>query len=1144
MKTGIAGIGGELVGLPGVVLSSTSAGQTVDRCQRPGDVVDRYRLRRALSGVLCRAVDAISGSKVCLPADEIDFALRGRLRFDWRRHYSSARAGIGLLGVGWRTRWEITLRKAGGELVYVDEYGSTVSVPFPECGTQVIASSAQLHFAHLPDGRIIVADLTPLYRIFGDFDENGIARLKYIEDLHQQRVGCIWDDRGRLLRMRDTGGQELRMHYDTAMSTRVTAIESVGDGPGGVLVQYGYSPDGELAEVRNRLGAIVRRFAWQDGRIAAETGALGMTTRYTWRTIDGIARVVERTTSEGARDRFAYDVDRRVSQVIDVFGRAADWSYDEHGRVRSHTDFDGRRYRFDYRDVDAPATIWLPGERVVHLEYDWLGRVAQEIDPLGKTRVTQYAFASREPVSVTMSDGRIWMWARNGCLQPLHCQIPGGEITRFEYDANGFVSRSTDALGVATEYVHDRWGQLIRRTRADGGATHYERDASGGVVRVTDALGAVTLIERDKLGRPLSVTRPDGQVERHVWNAAGQRISFVGPTGQGRHWYRDRCGNVLRAVDEEGHVITRQYDAHGRPVRIESGNGAVQTLEWGARHCLSITDADGVGRNFDYTDAGQIRSVTSKAGVQARSETFAYDALGRLVERETQHNHYVYRYDARGELEAIGRTPTGEGELIGIGADEIRFEYDASGRLIAEQGANGELRYTYNAVGCLAATLLPQGQEVRARCLQTGETAIVELDEQEIARFQYDPMGRLIACTQGRLQTQVGYSPLGWPAWWRSTMRDEPDAPDAPATPAETDMQLSREVDYSRGDLLVRTAGPAEEQIWYDYDRRGCLLRRVSDQPAIEYFTWDAAGNLLDTPGNNWFPAIYADHRIRECRGYRYQYDEWGQLVHRSGRDHALSLEWDAEGRVIAARRNGWSVRYQYDALGRRIAKRVEADSPRRPQALEQEELTRYLWQGRRLIQEQRADALRTYLYQPAPARSMSFAPLACVDQTLNSDSSIKDTRVYHYHTDGVGTAMALTDETGELVWRVRYRAWGKVAAPEWESHGTVEQPLRYAGQYADEETALHHNGTRFYDPDAGRYISPDRTVDGGVSPYRYAPNPMTWCNPLGRAEPNRFPYLATGKASNNDGVLDPAQQIARIVEQFDDVPVWDPIEG
>nr|WP_258141498.1 RHS repeat-associated core domain-containing protein [Cronobacter sakazakii] len=33
---------------------------------------------------------------------------------------------------------------------------------------------------------------------------------------------------------------------------------------------------------------------------------------------------------------------------------------------------------------------------------------------------------------------------------------------------------------------------------------------------------------------------------------------------------------------------------------------------------------------------------------------------------------------------------------------------------------------------------------------------------------------------------------------------------------------------------------------------------------------------------------------------------------------------------------------------------------------------------------------------------------------------------------------------------------------------------LRYQGQYFDAETGLHYNRSRYYDPDAGRFISQD----------------------------------------------------------------------
>ncbi|WP_244110362.1 RHS repeat-associated core domain-containing protein [Burkholderia cenocepacia] len=1139
---GISGLGAVLAKMPGIVLPFASASPVIDRLDRLGDALDRYRIRCALSGMHRDSIDAISGGKLCLAAGANDFELLGRLPLRWSRRYASTCDAIGLLGVGWRTCWESTLRKAGERLVYMDEHGNTLDVPFPERGTQVIAVSEQLHFAHFPDGRLVVADLKPHYRIFGDFDENGIARLKYIEDPNGQRIGCIWDAAGRLLGMRGTCGHELKMHYDEAKGgERLGIIECIDGGRGGAIARYGYSENGELTEVRNRIGAIACRFAWQDGRIVEATDPLGVTTRYAWETIGGVARVVERATSEGERERFVYDIERRVTRVTDVFGHDASWQYDRSGRVQTHIDFDGRCYCFDYSDAALPTHVQLPGGREIRFEYDSLGRVAKETDPAGATRVTHYAFATYEPVSMTMSDGRTWMWVRNDRFQPVRYRVPSGESVRFEYGDDGCLARTVDAQGMATTYERDTRGRMIRRTTAAGDSTHYEYDVDGHVVGITDALGATTRIERDGLGRPVAVMRSDGRVERYIWNAAGQPISYYGPGGRSRHWHRDRRGNVVRTVDEEGNWTARQYDVHGRLIRVENANGVVRTLEWGAGHCLSITDADGVVRRFDYTDAGQLAGVTSTAGRHVRRETFAYDSAGRLVQRVTQHSRYTYRYTVRGELEAVDRTPTTEGELLGIGADQVWFRYDGRGRLVEERGANGELHYTYNATGRLVAMQLPQGKTVLIRRLVTGDVARIELDDRPIAHFWYDAMRRPIARTQGRLRTHSGYSTLGLPVWWRSVGIDEPT--DVAAPDAEV-RRLRRGAEYGPGDLIVRMDGPDEEAVWYDYDRRGCLLRRVSDQAGIEYFTWDAVGNLLDTPGRNWLPVVDTDHRIRECRGYRYEYDVWGNLARKVGHDCTLSLVWDVEGRIISAHRNGRTVRYRYDALGRRIAKYVEFDVLPRSGEATRDELVRYVWQGSRLIQEQRANGLRTYLYQPEPGGSTGFAPLARVDQALTDGAATVDAEVYHYHTDGIGTAIALTDEAGNVVWRARYRAWGRCAAARERGGGVaIDQLLRYAGQYADEETGLHYNGARFYDPDAGRYVSPDRVCDGSASPYRYAPNSATWCNPRGRAKPERSPGFAAGEASDNDGVLDPAQQIAAAVEQFDGISAWDVFE-
>ena len=53
--------------------------------------------------------------------------------------------------------------------------------------------------------------------------------------------------------------------------------------------------------------------------------------------------------------------------------------------------------------------------------------------------------------------------------------------------------------------------------------------------------------------------------------------------------------------------------------------------------------------------------------------------------------------------------------------------------------------------------------------------------------------------------------------------------------------------------------------------------------------------------------------------------------------------------------------------------------------------------------------------------------------------------------------------------------------------------------QYADEETGLHYNFFRYYDPHCGRFTQQDPIgLDGGESLYAYAPNTQQFIDPFG----------------------------------------------
>jgi type VI secretion system secreted protein VgrG len=70
-----------------------------------------------------------------------------------------------------------------------------------------------------------------------------------------------------------------------------------------------------------------------------------------------------------------------------------------------------------------------------------------------------------------------------------------------------------------------------------------------------------------------------------------------------------------------------------------------------------------------------------------------------------------------------------------------------------------------------------------------------------------------------------------------------------------------------------------------------------------------------------------------------------------------------------------------------------------------------------------------------------------------------------------LGTALELLNDHSEVAWAVRYRALGRVFR---QLDHKVELPLRFQGQYQDQKTGLYYNRHRYYDPDAGRFVTQD----------------------------------------------------------------------
>jgi len=105
-------------------------------------------------------------------------------------------------------------------------------------------------------------------------------------------------------------------------------------------------------------------------------------------------------------------------------------------------------------------------------------------------------------------------------------------------------------------------------------------------------------------------------------------------------------------------------------------------------------------------------------------------------------------------------------------------------------------------------------------------------------------------------------------------------------------------------------------------------------------------------------------------------------------------------------------------------------------------------------------------------------------------------------HNDPLGTPQALTDENGKKVWTAQYDPFGKATVnedPDGDGNAFTFN-VRMPGQYYDQETGLHYNYFRYYDPSIGRYLTSDPIgLQGGPNTYAYvAENPIRYSDPLG----------------------------------------------
>lgn len=1028
-------------------------------------------------------VDVVSGQMITTAADLV---LPGLLPLVLRRAYASGYRGGRLFGPGWSaTLDQRVLIDRQGVHFYGDD-AQTLHYPTPESAEPVLAH----HGARWPltwdrdAGVLRIED--PARGWTWRFDVTGVERgthpLTELRDRNGHTVTYERDEDGVPTGVRHSGGYRV-------------AIDRVPDGPprvAGIRVLDG-----------TERGTTILTFGYDErGRLTAITDPDGVPYTYEY---DERDRVVTRTDRNGWRYEYQYDQQGRVVRGIGRDGYlTASFAYNVLDRTTTVTDAVGDATIYRYDSDNHVTDVTDPLGHTATTEYDRYGDLLAGTDPLGNT-TTYTRDEHGDPIAIALPGGGRVAVAYDACRMPSRIEHPDGAVWRHEYDDRGNLLSTVDPLGAATAYGYDDRGHLVRSTDAHGNVWRFDSDGAGRPLAVTNPAGATTRYAYDSYGRLTEMTAADGGTYRYGWTTRGHAAWEVDPTGARRDMSYDPQGNLVFSSNPAGGVTRFEPGPFDRLAARTGPDGARHEFDYDANLRLTgVTNPDGARWAYEYDAAGNVVGETDFAG---RHVAYRFDAARRQVGRT----------DANGVSVDVLRDGAGRIIVQTAGRERTEFTYDAAGRLVHASGDGVDLLYERDLLGRVTAETVDgltvrTGYDELGRRTHRGTPHGIDSDWRYTAAgwesalagtagrlsFEYDGSGRetqrLLGA--GAVLTQA-FDELGRLA--EQHVRRYPDE----TTGAEHGSVQRRGYRYRADGTVTAVTDQLAGARTYQLTPAG----RVTGVDATtwrERYQYDLAGNVVaaapgiehDAAGTVEFDGA----RPRSAGRVGYEYDAQGRLVRvvrrtLSGQRHVWAYTWNAHNRLVeVVTPEGHVWHYGYDPLGRRIAKR-RLD---RTGAVLAE--IRFVWDGTELV-EQRSTEGDTVTVTTWDYRSGARQPLAQTTRSWLAEApqDVIDTRFHAIVTDLVGAPTELVGSDGRIAWRRTTSLWGltlHVSADEW-----TDCPLRFPGQYHDDETGLAYNYFRYYDPATGRYVSPDPL---GLPPapnnYGYVSNPLTVSDPLGLA--------------------------------------------
>ena len=931
-----------------------------------------------------------------------------------------------------------------------------------------------------------------------------------------------FDAYGNETSVTDPSGRTTKTTYDAPSGTVLTQVDGLGNTTTnswnfysqmgnhtpqnlnsttdalGNKTTYSYSPTGMLSQVADPLGNAIG-FAWggaNNDQLTQLTDPTGNKTAYQ---NDAQGRKIQETDPLGNVTKYTYDTAGHLltttkTRVINGQTQTLTTTntVDANGNVLTTTDALGNVTASTWTPQKQLATQVDELNRTTSYSYDPTGRPTSTVYPDGTSESTGYD-ANGNAVSETDRGGRTTKTTYDALNRPTVVTNPDGTTTSTQYDGSGQITSTTDELGHVASYKYDSAGRKTQITDPNGNVTTYAYDVAGRLTGTTDALSHSTSYVYDSASRKTGSTWPDGSKSQYTYDAAGREASDIDPLGRTTSYGYDANGHLNKVTDALGNITGYGYD--------EQGNRVGQT------------DALSHVTTWTYDLLGRPASHTLPDN---RYETMAYDAVGRLKNRtDYAGNATAYQYDladretnrlyADGSVVSTTYTPGSQVATLTqtqSGASKaIQYTYDQLDRLTDVRNPDGsKLHYVYDAAG-----------------QRTSQTQTTPDGTSQETDYTYDANGNLISVTANgktftytydaasRKQTRVdpngNVTAYGYDSNGRLTSWKVMQGAQANAVVLEQGTYTLNAAGQ-RAVLVYQGPDGQTRTISYSYDGVGKLTGEAHSLPNITT-TWvlDAVGNRTGatTNGQSAGYAYDSTDRLTQITGsgpVAYAWDQNGQIKSKTEGTgttaKTTTYTFDARHELIeAVLPDSTKIDYRYAADGN-LQSRTKTNPDGTTQSIH------YLVD----INLPSSQVVAEYDDTGKPIATYTYGDelLQRIKSGLNS----------YYHHDGHGNVIALTDDSGAATQTYGFDAWGNQV----ETSGADDNSYQYASERYDSDLGLIYLRARWYDPKAGRFISPDDAV--GLSKLPVSLNKYLYANtdPVNRVDPSGMQSLGDEMAA------------------------------